>query len=271
MPAFRLASLFFMLLCLMPYAGALAEPAALRGYDAGQTPHYQYVTFGTYPYEKDGENAPVLWRVLGRGTPGEGDVINASNVPDTKEPNGDDLTGSMEDVYCLMTEYIIDFVLYHDVRDEAGGTPLDYADTLIRVYLNEELLGRMFTKSEQATLVEMPERGLLSLPSRKGELFRADYGFVAEDFVALRERRAVGTPYAYALGLKRIEGNSWYWTTDWRAAGRRWIVGDNGHISVSGLDRQGGVRPICYVHADMLEFLGGDGTPENPYHLGAAQ
>ena len=85
--------------------------------------------------------------------------------------------------------------------------------------------------------------------------------------MVLPRRCTTGTPYAFAQGLRRINDKSWYWTTDWRAPGRRWIVGDNGHISVSGLDREGGIRPICYVKTDMLAIAGGEGTLENPYVL----
>lgn len=247
---------------------ALAQAPALRGYVKGEG--YQYVTFGSYPYGKEGETAPVLWRVLGPGSPEDDDLNNAANdigFKNKKYATGDDLTGEMSDVFCLMAEYIIDFTLYHDTADTAQGPALDYKDTLIRAYLNGEMIDRLFTAQEQAALVDMPQRGLLSVPSRKGELFRPDYGFKTEDFGATPRRATIGTPYAYSLGLKMIEGNSWYWTTDWRAPGRRWIVGNDGHISVSGLVREGGVRPVCYVHTGKLICTGGDGTLENPFIL----
>ena len=227
-------SMALMLLCLVP---GMAGAEELRGYEKGNG--WQYAYFGQYPYEKDGMTAPVLWRIL--------DVSDGQAL--------------------LMTEYIIDTVLYHPERDVLDGPGLDYADTHIRSVLCTDVLNAIFTEEEQAVLVEMPGRGLLSLPSRRGELFSRRYGFVEEDFTELARRSATGTPYAFARGLRRINGNSWYWTTDWRTAGRRWIVGDNGHISVSGLDREGGIRPICYVRTGMLTITGGDGTLENPYQL----
>lgn len=264
----RILCLFLLMMLLFPCA--LSEEAALSGYVKGEG--YQYVTFGSYPYEEDGTAAPVIWRILGQGTPEENDLNNAANDMGRKVDKyatGDDLSGGMADVYCLMSEYIVDFVLYHDERDVVDGTPLDYVDTLMYDYMNGEFLNTLLTQEEQAVLVEMPQRGLMGLPTRKGELFRTDYGFVTEDFVALARRATQGTPYAYSLGLKRIKGNSWYWTTDWRAPGRRWIVGDNGHISVSGVDREGGVRAVCYVHMNQMDIIGGDGTLENPYQLAA--
>ena len=261
----------FLLLCAPLCAAQDAASSSLHGYNA-ETHTYQYVTFGQYPYDSEGGIAPVLWRVLGPGIPGESDVINMEDANEfklagDKYPNEDMPDEAYQNVYCLMSEYIIDMVLYHDVRDEADGPALNYSDAMIFDTLNGEVISTLFTKQEQAALVSMPERGLLSVPSRKGELFRRDYGFIDEDFVKIPRRTAKGTPYAIAQGLRRIKGNSWYWTTDWRRYGSRWIVGDDGHISVSGLDREGGIRPICYIRADMLTILGGDGTMENPYQL----
>ena len=256
------------LLVLLPCLSNAEEEIVLRGYDT-KTRRYQYAAFGVYPYEKDGAEAPVLWRVLGRGVTAGDDVIGKDTYDHMakKYANRDEITEENDDVFLLMTEYIIDTVLYHPVRDEADGPGLDYADTNVRNMLCTEIINRIFTPEQQAALMEMDGRGLLSLPSRRGELFHPDYGFVEEDFTVLKRRSATGTPYAFAQGLRNINGNSWYWTTDWRAPGRRWIVGDNGHISVSGLDREGGIRPICYVKTDMIQITGGDGTKENPFIL----
>ena len=267
----RKTFLFGALLCFLASAGAIA--ADLRGYQPlcqGEiSARYQYALFGTYPTEADGQERPVLWRILGPGTPEAGDVIGYSNYPPrkwAKQANGDDLTGENADAFCLMTEYILDMILYHGERD-TEEKPLDYADSEMYKSLNGEILDRLFSKEEQSVLLAMPGRGLLSLPSRRGELFREDYGFPSEDFVVSKTRRAKGTPYAYKQGLKRISGYSWYFTTDWRRFGSRWIVGDNGHISVSGVDRKGGIRPVCYVHTDRLEIESGSGTLEDPFVL----
>ena len=257
----------FFLACCTALAG---EAVPFRGYNP-EDHSYQYVTFGVYPYAEDGAAAPVLWRVLGPGTPGEDDVLIAEEVAaynKDKYSNGDAFTADTADVYCLMTEQIIDTVLYHHERDEEGGPTLDYWDTMIYASLNGAIIIRLFTEGEQSVLVEMPGRGRLSVPSRKGELFRRDYGFADGDFTKDRRRCATGTPYAFSQGLRHINGPySWHWTTDWRAYGRRWIVGDDGHISVSGLDREGGIRPVIYVHTEMLRAAGGSGTIEDPYQL----
>ena len=267
----RALAAYLVLLFLAPAARAVTLSGYREG--AGNTPQecYQYVTFGRYPYERDGSQAPVLWRVLGPGTPEKADVIDAVNEPPRswkKTGNGDDLSGDNADLVCLMTEYIVDTLLYNGEKDTADGTPLDYENTAVYRTLNTQVLATLFTSEEKAVLCEMPDRGLLALPTRRGELFRTDYGFPPEDFTESRTRRATGTPWAFAGGLKRINGPySWYFTADWRRPGFRWIVGDNGHISVSGADRVGGVRFVCYVHAALLKSEGGAGTFDDPIRL----
>ena len=264
-------SLLFLTLCLMICIRASA--AEFRGYQEslkpGDADAYQYVLFGSYPTESDGKVKPVLWRILGSGVPEVNDVICYSNYPArkwVKQANRDNLSEENADAFCLMTEFILDMVLYNETRDTEED-PLDYEESAMYRTLNDAFIKRLFTVEEQSVLIPMPGRGLLALPSRKGELFREDYGFPSEDFVVSKTRRAKGTPYAYKQGLKRIAGYSWYFTSDWRRFGSRWIVGDNGHISVSGVDRKGGVRPVCYVHADQLSILSGIGTIEEPFVL----
>lgn len=239
----RILAAWLALLFVLAASAASGEAPTLRGYD--KQLKYQYITFGAYPTEKDGTRAPVLWRVLG-----------------------------VEDgVACLMTEHIVDFLQYHEVKDRDAENPLQYADTLIRRTLNEQSVGEMFTPLEQVCLIEMEDgRGLLSVPTRK-ELHQVAYGFKNANYTVDKRRQARGTPYAYKRGLKVIgeTGNSWYWTTEWRRAGYRWIVGDNGHISCSGINRGGGLRAICYVEVEELRVLGGTGTREAPLKLAARE
>lgn len=263
----RLIPLFLLLMLFA--VCATANSPALTGYNS-ENKSYQYAVFGRYPYTKEGETAPVLWRVLGPGAADITDIINERNSQDfrkEKYANTDTLEGENSDLVCMITEYIIDVAMYHPVKDEMYKTALDYANTQIRETLNKEILPVLFTEQEQSVLADMPDRGLLSAPSRKGELFNNAYGFISEDFGVHPARAATGTPYAFAQGLPRISGYSWYWTTDWRRYGYRWIVGDNGHISVSGCDREGGVRPLCYIHTNQIEITGGTGTLEDPFVL----
>lgn len=271
------------LLMLLLSPRAMAQMPQLRGYDGSQAQKYIYVTFGNYFQDGYGTYGPVLWRVLGPGIPGEDDVSTEGVGEDdnaTKAANEDVITAENADVYCLMTEYIIDFYQYNEVRDTCEGEALAYEDSRIYRYITgterrldangypTALLGWLFTQDERAVLVDMPERGLVSLPSRKGELFRTDYGFKSEDFNEQLRRQATGTKFAFDRGLKYIVDSwSWYFTTDRRRAGFRWIVGDNGHTSVAGTDREGGIRLVCYPHMSQLHCLGGSGTVSDPYRL----
>ena len=272
------------LVLLLPVQGTLADMPELRGYDVSQSrdEKYMYVTFGNYFSDGYGGFGPVLWRVLGKGVPAAEDVSTyyADNDNVGKAANEDVITPENEDVWCLMTEYIIDFHRYNAVRDTRDGKALEYKDSEMYRFLNDQslerdengkpvgLLGWLFTKNEIASLVYMPDRGYVSLPSRRGELFRFDYGFINEDFREWLPRQATGTLYAFDQGLKYIVDQwSWYYTTDRRRVGFRWIVGDNGHTSVAGAEREGGVRLVCYPHMDMMECLGGSGTKNDPYRL----
>lgn len=268
----RAAALLALLaaLALMP-ALAGAQAPELRGY--ARPGGYQYVYFGSYPYDQEGTVAPVLWRVLGPGTPEAEDVTHAEDASEEnlrKYVRGDDLTGENADVFCLMTEYIIDVALYAPERDVRDGPTLSYENSAMRQTVNTEIVNRLLTPQEQAILVEMPNRGLVSLPSRRGELHRGDYGFITADFDTCPHRVTTGTPYAFKQGLKHVEGVAWYYTTDWRRVGYRWIVANDGHISVAGSNRVGGVRLVCYVHRDRLQCLGGDGTKDSPFVLSVA-
>ncbi len=276
-------ALLVFLLMIAAACYAKAEMPELRGYDSSLSQKYIYVTFGNYFTDGYGGYGPVLWRVLGPGIPGEDDVSTDGIGEDDnslKSANEDVITPENEDVYCLMTEYIIDFHLYNEVRDTRDGEPLAYEDSELYRFCNETslardengepigLLGWLFTPDERAVLMDMPGRGLVSPPSRKGELFRIDYGFLNEDFRECLNRQATGTYYAFDQGLKYIvDVWSWYFTTDRRRVGFRWIVGDNGHTSVAGADREGGVRLVCYPHMDQLTCIGGTGTKDDPYQL----
>ncbi len=229
----------FFLFSLLPARAETASPSQFRGHQPGQG--YQYVLFGVYPTDEDGNMAPVLWRVLGA-------------------ENG---------TLCLMTEAIIDFLDFHDVKDTDPDAPLDYADSLLNKTCNDLCVNQLFSREEQACLVEMENgRGLLSAPTKK-ELCHTEYGFKATGAGPDPIRQARGTAYAYHKGLQTIvkTGNSWYWTTDRRRPGYRWIVGDNGHLSVSGIARGGGLRPVCYVRVDLLSIQSGSGDKADPFRL----
>ena len=229
----------FLALLLIVVCCASVAQAELRGYDRSQKPRYEYVSFGEYPYEKDGTVRPQIWRAL---------IVE-------------------DDVAFLITETIIDFVQYHSEKDTDPENPLQYKDTLMYDFCNTTLLSTLFTPEEQALLIPLShERGLIA-PGTCEELQNPATGFSKAKYTEDKNRQSIGSPYAYAQGLKRIDskGHSWYFTADWRRLGMRWIVGDNGHISCVGSNRFGGLRPVIYVDLTKVTVKGGDGTIESPY------
>ena len=239
----RIVALLALLVLMSGGLPALGEePPQLRGYD--KRLRYQYVSFGMYPTQKDGTREPVLWRVL----------------------------GVQDGIAFLMTEHIIDCLVYNTWADTDRYTPFLYADTMIRQTCNEQCAYELFTEAERACLLEMSDgRGLLSVPS-VDELLNTAYGFLGGKYTVDARRQAVGTPYAHEKGLKKhpVKGygnRSWYWTTEWRRAGARWIVGSNGHISVQTITNAGGLRPVCYARVNMLTIVSGSGTMEAPLRL----
>ena len=219
-------------------SGTATAHAQLRGYERNHG--WEFVLWGEYPYEADGTPENVMWRVL--------------TVSD--------------DVAFMITESIIDFVHYHSEKDTDPERPLNYVDTLMSRFCNEECLSTMFSADEQAALIEMEDgRGKLSCPTFD-ELTDTATGFPSGKGKNTR-RNAWGTPYAYHKGLKKLGSNrcSWYFTATWRRPGFRWIVGDDGHISVVGSDRIGGVRPVIRLDLSKIEIVSGDGTRNAPYLL----
>lgn len=208
----------------------------LRGYDA-QSESYVYLTFGSYPYEKDGTERPCLWRVL-----------------------------AIENNYAfLLNEYVVDFQPFHSVKEDQP----DWPDYDLYTYMNTTMLNEMFSAQEQACLRYTYEFGSLFILNNKEFMTRA-YGFRPILTEVEWERECPPTPYAKTLKGAYVHenGNTWYWSRTCRhtaAGGYEHILGYNGHISMAGFTRIGGVRPACYVDCSMLDKVTGTGTKDDPY------
>ena len=208
----------------------------LRGYDA-DSKTYVYLTFGSYPFEKDGAVQPCLWRVL-----------------------------AIENNYAfLLNEYVVEFQPFHSVKVDQEDWP-DYG---LYTYMNTTMAERMFTPQEQACLRDTYELGRLFILSNK-EFMTSAYGFRPILTEVEWERECPPTPYAKSQDGSYVHenGNTWYWSRTCRhtaAGGYEYILGYNGHISMSGFTRIGGVRPACYVDCAMLDQATGSGTLEDPY------
>lgn len=230
---------FLLLAALLFLCCTAAAQVELHGFDKNlKGEKYQFVTFGQYPYTSVSDVRPVTWRVL---------VVKDGSA-------------------FMITENVIDFTYYHNVKDEYGGPVLEYKDTMINAYCNNECINLLFTKDEQKALIEMEEgRGLLSCAKSEELLDRAT-GFRANPIGVDKNRWAKGTPFAHAKGLKQAdEGHSWYWTATRRRPGYRYIVGSDGHISAAASNREGGLRPAVYLDMSKVDVVSGEGTSKNPF------
>lgn len=211
----------------------------LRGYD--KEAGYQYVHFGSYPYEKDGTVAPCLWRVL-----------------------------AIENGFAfLLNEYVVDAERFHQEKVDQP----EWKDYEIYGYMQNTMVPKMFTPAEQSALRYTEELGRLFILDNK-EYMTSAYGFRQIMTEVQWERECEPTPWSVAQRKAYIHppnGKSWYWSRTCRhtaAGGYEWMLGYNGHISMAGFLRVGGIRPACYVDLTMLDRATGSGTKDDPYVFG---
>ena len=240
----------------------------MRGYDHEAESDYQYLLFGSYPYEEDGTEAPVLWRILGR----ENDRIT------------------------LFTEYVIDahqitvVEKYADSKAHKYKKNIEFEESDLFAFVNGELT-EILTRSEPARAALVEDHGGLFHILSDEELMNTAWGFPdnvngtskenPDEVIAplAKNRMAHGTPYAKAhvqhekWGSSknklyqdyRYNGAVAYWGTRMRPQLAR-IVGANGHLSWSNMASvRIGVRPAAIVDLNKLRVTGGNGTLENPW------
>ena len=245
----KLLAFLAALLLMLPCAALADSP--LRGYVKGEG--YQYVSLGAYPYEADGAEAPVLWRVL-----------------DTKD-----------DQALLLTEYVIDVSQVIFETDEKVIKKQTYRR--IDSYAESDLYTHLNTTVLDTLLGDDPLRGALLEEEGGGRLFiltdeqflRTDYGFVNTRWNEQKSRQAVATPYALSRGLyrDRSTGTSPYWVATIRSKDgvKLALVGYNGHLSWGAYTRTNvGLRLSVRLDMAQLRISGGAGTKEDPFRLEAA-
>ena len=240
---FRLVSLLLAMSCLC--ACALGEDA-LRGYDAKAG--YVYLTLGSFPQTAQGEELPILWRVL----------------------------SAQEGRALLLSEYVLEARRIHGDYKEYANQPThktkpgfggDFTQTEMSRYLNGDFAAR-FTEDERALLAPDETLGLFFLLS-SDDLKNAAYGFTSN-----QSRKAWGTEYAIANGLfvyQAMRGShSPYWsrtqsTTNIQGARCIKSQGELGYINVITEDE--GMRPACWLDMTQGALLSGTGTKEDPFLL----
>lgn len=238
----KIAALLLIVCLLLP--AALAEET-LRGYDKKNG--YVYVTLGAFPQTEDGDELPIIWRVL--------------QVKDGRA--------------YILSEYVLEARRIHGDYKQYANKPTakypgfngDFTQTEMSLYLNGEFM-QHFTAGELALLSPDAQWGMFTLLS-SDELKDKNLGFGTD-----ASRKAWGTEYATTHGLfvyGSARGNhSPYWSrtqSSTNTQGARCIKskGELGYINVITEDE--GMRPACWLDMSCVVIIGGSGTLEDPYVL----
>ncbi len=257
----RTLSIFFVFLFLAGPAALADSSDFIRGFN--KSDRWQYVTYGSYPYESDGTVRPVLWRVLG-------------------VENGQAL---------MLSEYVIDLqqAIYCDNQKDSEKRNFrritDYAQSDLNTWMNTEMLNKMFLATEQDSLSETAFGKIY--PLTKAQYMTPAYGFSAAEYGVFKERQAKATPYAKTLELfpgsekwsspkklyvDRSYGSSPHWVAYLRNPNENGIMlqlcGYDGHLSYGVYSRRDvGVRPAVTVLLDRVEVISGSGVRDDPLVL----
>ncbi len=224
-----------LLLVLMTVFTGCAAAEEIHGYNK-KLGGYSYVSFGTFPLEADGTEAPILWRVL-----------------EVKENEAYLLTDSIVDVHYVH----LDTKAYYSMKWEESD---------LYAYLQTEFLGRAFTLEEQAALLQRTEDGALVTLPKIDDIRNAAYGFADN-----KSRLCKGTEYAKAIGLYVYGDKYSPWVSRNKSKDRpmqqRRVMdeGKLGTVPCGNVDL--GIRPCVYVDLSLLKIAGGDGSKDSPFHL----
>lgn len=239
----RFMCLLLAMLCLC--SAAFGEET-LRGYD--KKDGYVYLTLGTFPQTKDGEELPILWRVL--------------SVEDGKA--------------YILSEYVLEARRIHGDYQEYANKPTnkkkpgfdgDFAQTELSLYMNGEFMSH-FTDGELLLTIPHETMGTFFLVSAE-DLKNKDLGFGTN-----QSRKGWGTEYAIENGLfvyqPKFGKHSPYWTCDQSTSDARHArctkdEGELGRINVITEDE--GMRPACYLDMAKVVIASGTGTMEDPFTL----
>ena len=264
-----LAAMLFLM--VLTGAALAADMSQVRGYDKDSEQEYQYLLMGTYPYEEDGTEAPLLWRILGRE----------------------------EDTIHLFTEYLIDVRQVFEVDNYKAAKAHKYPkgvtfeETDLYAWVNGEMTQTILKDEDFSAAIVEAGGGKFHIMDNT-EMRRTDWGFPDNTMgntienpgeviaVNAKNRKGWGTPYAKAVRLypdwggkprdrlflfREYGSSSPYWSAKMRTS-MCGIIGGNGHLSWSGCgDVQKGVRPALVLDLTKLEITGGTGTLEDPWTM----
>ena len=253
---------FLLLTAWLLSSGFAVADVNLRGY--AKENGYQYLAFGHFPQTADGEEQPILWRILS-ATDNEAYLLSEYILFNNRvHPDDDAYRASggafnQTEIYALLNGPFERIVISPDEAAE-----LRHKTYYGRAYDAEtSFYEQAFTAAEKAIILDDKELGRVFLPSAD-DLKNADYGFGTNP-----STKAYGTQFAIAEGLFRYSnGSSPYWTRTQSADfpyGTRCTKehGNLGYIRCVVMNE--GIRPALRLDIGALELSGGDGTMENPY------
>ncbi len=252
-----------------------ADISEIRGFE--KKLEYQYLLLGTYPYEEDGTEAPLKWRILAR----EGDVV----------------TLITEDIIdCMQVMFVDNYV--DGIKKKNFPKLQEFRETDLYAWVNGEMTDTILKDQDFSEAIVLHDGDRFYIMSW-ADLMNTDYGFphtksgntVEQEgevaVAAAKYRKAYGSPYARnkliypdwnnernknwnKLFQFAAYGNSSpYWSTKMRPNTKQTgIVGGNGHLSWGGQgDVQKGVRPAVMVDLSRLKITGGSGTLDDPWMM----
>lgn len=228
--------LLCLLAVLLTVTCALAED--IHGYNKKQG-GYSYVHFGTFPLDAQGNEAPILWRVL-----------------EVKE----------NEAY-LLAEYIIDVHYVH--LDTKAYYDMKWQESDLYAYLQSDFMNRAFTDAEQQVLLQRTEDGALVTLPQIDDIRNKAYGFTDN-----KSRECKGTDYAKSIGLYLYGDKNSPWVSRNKSKDRpqqqRRVMdeGKLGTVPCGNVDL--GIRPCVYVDLDQLIISGGTGVKDDPFQLVSA-
>lgn len=239
-----------MILCLALMLPAGAEE--IRSYDKAAG-GWQYALMGVYPYEADGSQREVLWRVLC--------VENGQALM---------LADQVLDVHQVINETNQEVIKARTYRRIASYTESD-----LHTWMNTEMLEALIPDEGLRDALVEGEFGKLYCLTTE-QFTTAKFGFnrsmYGENFP---DRKAAGTPYYVERGGYVDQGTKtapyWAATIRGKTGYQLQLVGYNGHLSWGAYTRVNvGVRPALTVDLSRVE-LSGSGTREEPFLISARE
>lgn len=260
----RICCLFLFFALLFAWSLNAMASEALNGYS--QKNGYQYIAFGSFPQTAEGEEKPILWRVLSVSDQeayllSEYILFNNRVHPDDDAYAACNGAFNQTEIYALLNGPFERILLTPEEEERLRRrTYYGYAYDAEMSFFDQA-----FTDTEKSQMIADDELGYVFLASAD-DLKNPDFGFTDS-----KSMRAYGTAYAMTVGLYQYSnGSSPYWTRTQSSDfpyGTRCTKekGNLGYIRCVVMNE--GIRPAIRIRTDNLQIVDGDGTIDHPYTI----